>query len=283
MQTVTYFILLGSKITVDGDCSHKIKRHLLLGRKAITNLYSILKSRDSTLLTKVRLVKAMVFPVVMYRCESWTIKKAEQWRIDAFELWCWRRLLGVPWTERSFNPKGNQSWTFFGSTDVEAETPILWLPGGKSWLFGKYPDAGKDRRQEEKGTTEDEMVGWHHRLDGHDFEQGLGVGDGVGSLVCYSPWSRKESDMTEWLKWTELPVFWGFSKNNTKEILMTQINTMVSSLKVSWCITYAHKYNPLRCQEAPDSFLLVAQVPFQPWLLLELVTGNTAKPLLSCQ
>ena len=103
METVTDFIFLGSKITADGDCSHEIKSHLLLGRKTMTNLDSILKSRDITLPTKVRLVKAMVFPVVMYGCESWTIKKAEHQRIDAFELWCWRRLLRVPWTERRSN------------------------------------------------------------------------------------------------------------------------------------------------------------------------------------
>ena len=100
METVKDFIFLGSKITADGNCSHKIKRRLLLGRKAMTNLDSILKSRDSTLPTKVRLVKGMVFPVVMYRCESWTVKKAECQRIDVFELWCWRRLLRVPWTSR---------------------------------------------------------------------------------------------------------------------------------------------------------------------------------------
>ena len=103
METVTVFIFLGSKITVDGDYSHEIQRHLLLGRKAMTNLDTVLKSRDITLLTKVCIVKAMVFPVVMYGCESWTIKMAERWRIDAFELWCWRRLLGVPWTARRSN------------------------------------------------------------------------------------------------------------------------------------------------------------------------------------
>ena len=103
METVTDFIFLGSKITVDGDCSHEIKRRLLLGRKVMTNLDSILKSRDITLPTKVHIVKTMVFPVVMYRCESWTIKKAEHRRIDAFELWCWRRLLRVPWTARRSN------------------------------------------------------------------------------------------------------------------------------------------------------------------------------------
>ena len=103
METVTDFIFLGSKIIADGNCSHEIKRHLLLGRKAMTNLDSVLKSRDITLPTKVHLVKAMVFPVVMYGCESWTIKKAEHQRIDAFELWCWRRLLRVPWTARRSN------------------------------------------------------------------------------------------------------------------------------------------------------------------------------------
>ena len=103
VETVTDFIFLGSKITTDGDCSHEIKRRLLLGRKVMTNLDSILKSRDITLSTKVHLVKAMVFPIVMYRCESWTIKKAERQRIDAFELWCWRRLLRVPWTARRSN------------------------------------------------------------------------------------------------------------------------------------------------------------------------------------
>ena len=103
METMTDFIFFGSKITADGDCSHEIKRRLFLGRKAMTNLDSILKSRDITLLTKVHLVKAMVFPVVMYGCESWTVKKAEHWRIDAFELWFWRRLLRVPWTARRSN------------------------------------------------------------------------------------------------------------------------------------------------------------------------------------
>ena len=155
METVTDYFF-GSKIIADGDCSHELKRRLLLGRKAMTNLDSIWKSRDIILPTKVHLVKAMVFPVVMYECESWTIKKAEPRRIDAFELWCWRRLLRVPWTARRF-PKGNQSWIFIGRADAEA--PILWPPDAKSWLIGKDPDAGKDWRQEEKGTTEDAMVG----------------------------------------------------------------------------------------------------------------------------
>ena len=121
---------------------------------------------------------------------------------DAFELWSWRRLLRVPWTARQIqpvHPKGNQSWMFTGRTDAETETPILWPPDAKSWLIGKDSDAGKDWRQEEKGTTEDEMVGWHHRLDGHEFEQALGFVDGQGGLACCSAWGRKELDTTEWL------------------------------------------------------------------------------------
>ena len=128
MVTVTDFILGGSKITADGDCSHEIKRHLLLEGKAMTKLDSILKSKDITFLTKVCIVKATVFPVVMYRCESWTIKKAVHQRIDAFELWCWR-LLRVPWTARRVqpvNPRGNQPWIFIGRVDTKAEAPVLW-------------------------------------------------------------------------------------------------------------------------------------------------------------
>ena len=119
----------------------------------MTNLDSLLKSRDITLPTKVHLVKTMVFPVVMYGCESWTIKKTERWRVDAFELQCWRRLLRVLDSKeiQPVHPKGNQSWIFIGRTDAEAETPILWPPDVKNWLSGKYPDAGKDWRQEERG------------------------------------------------------------------------------------------------------------------------------------
>ena len=158
----------GSKITADGDCSHEIKRCLLLGRKVMTNLDSILKSRDITLSTKVHIVKAMVFLVVMYGCESWTIKKAERWRIDA---------LNCSVREDSWESLGlqeDQSWVFTGRTDAEAEAPILWPPDAKSRLIWKesnesFPDAGKDWRQEEKGTTEDKTVGWHHQLNGHEF------------------------------------------------------------------------------------------------------------------
>ena len=204
-KRVTVFIFLGSKITVDGDCSHEIKRCLLLGRKAMTNRDSILKRRDITLSTKVRLVKAMVFPVVMYGCESWTIKKAKCQRIDAFELWCWRRLESpLDCKEiQPVHPKGNQSWMFIGRTDAKAETPVLWPPHAKSWLIGKDSDAWRDWGQEEKGTTEDEMAGWHQRLDGQEFRWTLGVGDRQGGLACCDSWGHKESDTTEWLNWTE--------------------------------------------------------------------------------
>ena len=137
----------------------------------------------------------------MYECESWTIKKAEHQRIDAFELWC-----EGPLDCKEIQPvylKGNQSWLFIGGIDAEAETPILWPANAKSWLIWKDPFAGKDQRWEEKGMIEDEMVGWHHQLKGHEFEQTPGTGDGQGGLACYSPWSSQESDMTERLNWTE--------------------------------------------------------------------------------
>ena len=149
-ERVTYFIFLVSKITADSNCSHEIKRRLLLGRKAITNLDSILNSRDIIFLTKVCIVKAMVFPVVMYECESWAIKKAEHQRINAFELWCWRRLFSpLDWKEiQSIHPKGYQSWIFIGRTVAEGETPILWPPDVKNWLLEKDHDGWKDWRWE---------------------------------------------------------------------------------------------------------------------------------------
>ena len=161
----------------------------------MTYIDSKLKSKAIILLTKVQQVKAMVSPVVMYGCENWTIKKAEHQRTDAFELWCWRRLLSpLDCKEiQPVHPKGDQSWVFIGVTDVKAETPILWLPDVKNWLIGKDSNARKDCRQEEKGMTEDEMIGWHHRPDGHGFGWTPGVGDGQGGLACCSSWGCKES------------------------------------------------------------------------------------------
>ena len=175
-------------------------RYLLLGRNDMTKVDSILKSRDITLLTKMSIVKAMIFPVVMYECERWTIKKAEHQSIDAFELWCWKTLESpLDCKEiKPVSPKWNQPWIFIWRTDAESEAPLLWPPDMKSWLILKDPDGEKNRRQEEKGMTEDEMVGWHQCLNGHEFEQTLGVGGGQGSLECCSPWGCKESDITEW-------------------------------------------------------------------------------------
>ena len=172
VETVTDFIFEGSKITTDGDCSHEIKKHLLRGRKAITNLDSLLKSRNITLPKKVHLVKAMVFPVVMYGCESWTIKKAEHWKIDAFELRCCRGLLRVHWAAK----RSNQSIL------KKSVLNIHWKDWCCSWNSNtlstwceelthlKRPWCWERLKQEEKGITKDEMVGWRHWLNGHEFE-----------------------------------------------------------------------------------------------------------------
>ena len=185
--------------------SHEIKRCLLLGRKVMTNLDSTLKSRDITLSTKVHLVKYMVFPVVMYGCESWTIEKAECRRIDVFEPWCWRWLLRVPWTAR----RSNQCILKEISPEYSSEGLMLKLKlqyfGHLMWRTnsGKDPDAGKDWGQQEKGMTEGEMVGWHHQLNGHGFGWTLGVGDRQGGPACCDSWGHKELDTTERLNWTE--------------------------------------------------------------------------------
>ena len=168
-------ISLGSKITVGGDCSHEMKRCLLPGRKVLTNLDSILKSRDITLPSKFRIVKTIVFSVVMFGCESWTIKKIEYQRIDAFELCHWRRLLKVPWTAR----RSNQSILKEINPEYSLEGLMLKLKfqyiGHLMWKahsHGKDPDSGKDWRQEEKGTKKDEIVGWHHQFNGYEFVKG---------------------------------------------------------------------------------------------------------------
>ena len=186
---------------MDKEVLVHIHRGILLSYKE-----SILKSRDITLPTKVRLVKAMVFPVVMYGCNSWSVKKAEHQRIDAFDLCCWRRLLRVPWTAR----RSNQSILKETSPGCSLEGLMLRL---KLQYFGhlmrrvdslEKTDAGRDWGQEEKGTTEGEMAGWHHWLDAHEFEWTLGVGDGQGGLACCSSWGHKELDTTEQLNSTEL-------------------------------------------------------------------------------
>ena len=194
------FIFLGSQITVDGDWSHEIKRLLLLGRKAMTNLDSILKSRDIILPTKVYMVEMMVFPVVIHGCESWTTKKTECWRTDAFELWCWRRLLRGPWTER----RSNQSILMEINPEYSLEGLMLKLMfqyfGHLIWrvdslkktlMLGKME--GRRRRGRQRMRWLDD---W---FNGHEFEQTPGDSEGQGSLACCSPWGCKESDMTEQL------------------------------------------------------------------------------------
>ena len=178
METVADFNILGSKIPTDGECSHEMKRRLLLGRKTMRNLDSILKSRDIAFLTKVHLVKTIVFPVVMYGCERWTIKKAEHRRIDAFELWCWSRLLRVPLTARISNQSLlNEINPEYSLEGLMLKLQYLGPPDVKSWLPGKDPDGGKDWRQE-KRATEDEIVGWYPQPSGCEFEQTLGDGEG---------------------------------------------------------------------------------------------------------
>ena len=188
-----------SRTTADGDYTHEIKRHLLLGRKVMTNLDSMLKSKGLS-------------------SESYRFSSSHVWMWELDHKECWAPKNWCFWTvvlEKTFevpldcrdqtshtSPKGNQSRIFIRWTDAEAETPILWPPDVKNWLIRKDPDAGKGWWQEEKGTTEDEMVGWHHQLNGYEFEQAPGAGDGQGSLACCSPWGHKQSDMTEQLNWT---------------------------------------------------------------------------------
>ena len=202
METATDFIFLGSKITADGDYSHEIKRHLLLGRKVMTNIDSILKSRDITLLTKADTVKAMVFPVVTQGCESWTIKKVERQR-RCFWTMVLEKTLESPLDCKEIN----QSIPKEISSEYSLEGLMLKLQHcghmmqrtdslEKTLMLGKI-EGGRGR------ARENEMVGWRHWLNGDEFEQALGVGDGQGSPVCCSLWCRKELDMTERLNWTE--------------------------------------------------------------------------------
>ena len=204
VETVTDFILGGSKITADGDCSHEIKRCLLLGRKVMTNLDSILKSRHYF---------ANKYP--SSQSYGFSSSHVWMWELDYKESWAWKNwCLWIVVLEKTLegpldckeiqpvHPKENQSWIFIGGTDVEAETPILWPPDMKNWLTGKDPDAGKDWRREEKGMTEDEMTGWHHWLDGHEFEQAPRVVDDREAWCAAIQWVT-ELDMTKQLNWLE--------------------------------------------------------------------------------
>ena len=170
-------------------------RELVMDREAWhAVIHGVAKSRTRLSDWTELIVKAMVFPVVMYGYENWTIKKAESWRIDAFELWCWKKLLRIPWTAGRIKPvclKGNQLWIFIGRTD--AEVTIIWLLDAKSQHTGKDSDAGKIEGRRRRGRR-DEMVGWHHRLNGHGYGPTSGDCEGQGSLVCCSPWGLKELD-----------------------------------------------------------------------------------------
>ena len=185
----------GSKITADGDCSHEIKGCLLLGRKVMTKLDSIFKSRDITFSTKVHLVKATVFPAVVYGCESWTVTKAECQRIDAFEVWCWRRLLRVPWTARTSNLSILKEISPGCSLEGMMLKMKLHYFGHLMWreLIGKHSDAGRDWGRRRRGWQRMRWLDeWHHWLDGHEFEWTPGVGDGQGGLACCDSWGHKE-------------------------------------------------------------------------------------------
>ena len=167
----------------------------------MTNSDSVLESRGITLPTKVRILEAVVFPVVTYTCESCTVKKVERWRFDTFKLWCWSRLLRVPWRARRSNQSilGIQPEYWGWRTDTEAETPVFWSSDGNSWLVGKVSESGGDWGQKEKRTSEDEMSGWHHRCNGRELGKTSEDDERQRDLVCCSPWCQKESDVTWWL------------------------------------------------------------------------------------
>ena len=200
METVADFIFLGSKITLDGDCSHEIKRCLLLGRKPMTNQDSILRNRHHF---ADKLLYSQSYGFSSSHVWMWELDHKEDWML---KNWCsWTVVLEKTLESpldcketKPVNPKGNQSWIFIGRTDAKAEAPILWPADAKNWLIRRGPDTGKDWRWEEKGATEDEMVGWHHRLNGHEFEQASGDSEGQGRLLQSMGSQRARHDwMTE--------------------------------------------------------------------------------------
>ena len=224
METEIDFIFLGSKITANGDCSHETKKNTCSWEESYDQPRQYIKKQRHYFANKGP--SSQSYGLSSIHVWMWELDHKQSW---ALKNWCFwtvvlEKTLESPLDTKGIkpvNPKENQSWVFIERTDtietsgkpsykyhlvmvaetIEAETPILWPADAKSWLIWKDPDAGKDWRQEKKGMTEDEMVGWHHWLKGHKFEQALGVGDGQGGLACCSPWGRKESDSTEWLNW----------------------------------------------------------------------------------
>ena len=241
MEIMTDFIFLGSKITADDDSSDEIKRRVLLGSKAMTNLDSISNSRDITLLTKVHIFKAMVFPVVVYGFESWTIKKAKHWRIYAFELWYWRRLLRIPWTDRRSNHSilkksvlniHGKEWCWSWNSNTLA----IWWQRTNS--LEKDPNAGKLEGRLRRGWEWMRLVGWHPWLTGHDFEQVPWVGEGQGGLACCNPWGFKESDTSEQLNW--------FSRSNIQ--LWLEENSVVE-IFAWYSPSHLHRWCPFEVSD----------------------------------
>ena len=209
METVTDFIFLSSKITPDSDYNREINRRLLLGRKAMTNLDSILKKRRYF---ANKGLYSQSYGFSSSHVWMWELDHKESWALKNWYFWTvvLEKTLESPLDCKEIKPvnsKGNQSWIFIGRTDAEAEAPILWPPDGKNWLIGKDHDAGKDWRQEDKGMTEDEMVGWHHWLNGHEFEQAPGVGDGQGSLLQSMGWQRVRHDWATELNWRSQKIY----------------------------------------------------------------------------
>ena len=206
LETMSEFILGGSKITADGDCSHEIKRRLLLGRKVMTNLDSIFRSRDITLQNKD--LSSQGYGFSSGHVWMWELDCEESWAPKNWHFWTvmLEKTLESPLDCKEIQPvhsRGDQSWLFIGRTDAKTETPILRLLHVKSWLIGRDSDAERDWGQKEKGTAENEMAGWHHWLDGPESEWTLGVGDGQGGLACWDSWGREESDTNERLNWTQ--------------------------------------------------------------------------------
>ena len=248
VETVSDFLFLVSKITADGDCSHETERRLLLGRKVMTNLDSIFNSRDINFANKGPSSQGYGFS--SGHVWMWELDCRESW---ALKNWCfWTVVLEKTLVSpldckeiQPVHPKGDQSWVYIGWTDAEDETPILWPPHAKSWLIGKDPDTGRDWGQEEKGTTEDEMAGWHHWLDAHEFGWTPGVGDGQGGLMCCGSWGCKESDTAE-LNWilvslkslfeasvvSQIPGMYSVSKHTSRLPLSASCTRVLSANKL---------------------------------------------------